>query len=67
MIINEPIENGNRIYHYSDGGFRILQNETGRVYDDAVDVVPCMYTYTETDKKIEIEDTVENGVSGGDR
>jgi hypothetical protein len=52
MIIAELIEDGNRIHHYSDSGFRILQNETGIVYDDAVDVIPCKYTYTETDEPI---------------
>ena len=38
MIVTEQMEN-NRILHYSDSGFRILQNETGIVYDDAVDPV----------------------------
>ena len=52
MIKTEYIGNRNR--HYSDNGFRILQNETGIVYDDAVDVLPCKYTYTETDEPIEI-------------
>lgn len=57
MIISELIENGNRIRHYSDSGFRILQNETGIVYDDAVDVMPCRYTYSETEERIEDGDT----------
>ena len=52
MIISEQIES-NRIRHYSDSGFRILQNETGVVYDDAVDVLPCRYTYSETEERIE--------------
>jgi hypothetical protein len=52
MIISEQLEN-NRIRHYSDSGFRILQNETGIVYDDAVDVMPCRYTYSETEERIE--------------
>ena len=56
MIISEQLEN-NRIRHYSDSGFRILQNETGIVYDDAVDVMPCQYTYSETDEQIESGDT----------
>lgn len=55
MIVTETLEN-NRIRHYSDSGFRILQNETGLVYDDAVDVMPCRYTYTETDEPIEVEE-----------
>ena len=52
MVKSELIENENRIHHYSDSGFKILQNETGFVYDDAVDVLPCKYTYTETDQPI---------------
>lgn len=55
MIKTEYIDN--RIRHYSDSGFRILQNETGIVYDDAVDVLPCKYTYTETDEPIPAETT----------
>jgi hypothetical protein len=55
MIISKQLEN-NRIRHYSDSGFRILQNETGIVYDDAVDVMPCRYTYSETEERIESGD-----------
>jgi hypothetical protein len=60
MIKTEYINS--RILHYSDSGFRILQNETGIVYDDAVDVMPCKYTYTETDEPIpaEIEATEQD-------
>ena len=58
MVKSELIEDGKRIRHYSDSGFRILQNETGLVYDDAVDVVPCRYTYSETDELIEKEEIV---------
>lgn len=49
MIIEELIEDGERIHHYSDQKFMIRQIETGIVYEDAVDVVPCRYTYEETD------------------
>ena len=59
MIVTEQMEN-NRIRHYSDSGFRILQNETGIVYDDAVDVLPCRYTYSETEEQIPVgEDATE--------
>lgn len=61
MIIKEYIEDGNRIRHYSDSGMRILQNETGVNYDDAVDVVPCKYTYAETDEPIENTVPIEDG------
>ena len=39
---------------YSDGGFYILQNETGIEYSEAVDVEGAPYTYSETDKLIEM-------------
>lgn len=48
-------ERKNLIKTYSDEGFRILQNETGAVYDEAVDVYPSKYTYSETE---EIKETV---------
>lgn len=41
------------IRHYSDKNLKIRQIETGIVYDDAVDVIPCAYTYEETDELIE--------------
>ena len=50
-------ENGNErpelIKHHSDEGKRLLQIETGREYDEAIDVYPCRYTYKETDKPVE--------------
>jgi hypothetical protein len=39
---------------YSDIGNMILQNETGIEYSEAIDVEGARYTYTETDKPIEI-------------
>ena len=61
MVKEEYIENGQRIHHWGDSGLKIRQNETGIVYDDAVDVVPCRYTYTETDEPVEPEEvTVED-------
>ena len=51
-IIEEKI-NENLVKHYSDKGFYLLQNETDEEYSEAVDVIPCRYTYTETDKPIE--------------
>lgn len=53
MLQSELIENGERIYHWSDAGLKIRQVETGIVYDDAVDVMPCRYSYEETDEPIE--------------
>ena len=51
MVRNEITEDG-RIRHYSDAGYKIRQIETGNVYDDAVDYVPCRYTYEETNEFI---------------
>lgn len=47
---------------YSDAGFYILQNETQRKYDAAIDVETAPYTYTETDEPIEVpeEEPVES-------
>lgn len=55
MIIEEYIEDNTRVRHYSDENFKIRQIETGIIYDDAVDVIPCKYTYEETDIPIEPE------------
>ena len=59
MLVSEMIEYGQRVRHYSDLNMKIIQNETGNVYDDAVDVLTCKYTYSETGKPIEVEDVNE--------
>lgn len=53
MICTEQV--GDRIHTYSDAGMKIVQNETGVVYEDALDVPESGYTYTETDIPIEDE------------
>lgn len=53
MIKTEYLNDGTLIKHYSDQGFLLLQNETGAKYTDPIDLVPCIYTYTETDELIE--------------
>ena len=53
MIKTEYLNDGTLIKHYSDAGFMLLQNETGIKYSDPVDVVPCRYTYTETEELID--------------
>lgn len=59
MIKTEYLHDDTLIRHYSDAGFMLLQNETGIKYSDPVDVVPCRYTYTETDELIETEEETE--------
>lgn len=56
----EYVENGERIRHYSDRNVKIRQIETGVIYDDAVDVLPCRYTYEETNEPIETDQSEEN-------
>jgi hypothetical protein len=43
----------NLVRHYSDRDVYIRQIETGLEYVDAVDVIPCRYTYEETNEMIE--------------
>lgn len=54
MILARFTEDG-RIRHWSDGGYYIRQVETGHIYEDAVDYLPCIYTYEETQEKIPVE------------
>ena len=71
MIVREfykTREDGVNLYRtYSDEGYYILQTQTGIEYSEAIDVENAPYVYMETDKLIEIKDTVEYGDSGGDR
>lgn len=62
MIIVELVDDGTRERRYSDKDVMIKQVETGDLYEDAVDVIPCKYTYEETDVPIEHpeEPTEEN-------
>lgn len=53
MIKTEFLNDGTLIKHYSDAGYMLLQVETGIKYADPVDVVPCRYTYEETNELIE--------------
>lgn len=67
MIIEEYLNNNTLVKHYSDKGVLLLQNETGVKYSDPVDAVPCIYTYTETDEPIEVEeDIVDEEATSGD-
>ena len=53
-IIKSNISVGGRAFvkQESDRGVYIRQTETGREYSSAVDILPCRYTYEETDKII---------------
>lgn len=58
MILTELLRDGTLIKHYSDKKVMLLQNETGAMYPEPVDLYPCAYTYSETDVPIEGEEEV---------
>jgi hypothetical protein len=64
MIKTELLRDGTLIKHYSDKNVMLLQNETGVMYSDPIDLVPCAYTYSEADIPIESaeEETTEEQV-----
>lgn len=51
MVIEEILSE-TLVTHYSDKGMKLKQVETGIVYDEAIDIIPCKYTYEETDERI---------------
>ena len=53
MIQTETYEKNGRtlVRTYSDAGYRIRQDGTGAVYDEAVDPADSGRTYTETDEQ----------------
>lgn len=59
MIKTEYLNDETLIKHYSDAGFMLLQVETGMKYSDPVDIIPCKYTYEETDEPIEKEEETD--------
>lgn len=61
MIIVELVDDDTRERRYSDKNVKLLQVETGILYEDAVDVIPCRYTYEESDVPIEPVDDSESG------
>lgn len=59
MLMSQFIE-PDRVRHWSSNGCYINQIETDILYEDAVDSIPCKYTYEETDELIPvIEETEE--------
>jgi hypothetical protein len=57
VLIKYEILENNLIKHYAEDSlgnrYYIKQVETGIEYEEAIDVIPCRYTYVVTDKKIE--------------
>ena len=46
-VDEQVIEHENLVQYKSDEGKQIIQLETGRIYDEAIDSYPCRYTYAE--------------------
>lgn len=59
MILTEYLNNGTLVKHWSDKGVLLLQVETGAKYSDPVDIVPCPFTYEETNEPIDADDSYE--------
>ena len=55
MIVQKEVNFGSitLLHTYSDSNKYILQVETNVKYDEAYDVIPCRYTYVETEEEIE--------------
>lgn len=55
MLKQEKITINNKelLHTYSDNNKYILQVETNNKYDEAYDIIPCKYTYKETEEVIE--------------
>lgn len=60
MILTEYLNDGTLIKHYSDKGVMLLQIETGAKYAEPIDLVPCAYTYEETDELIEGDEEIND-------
>jgi hypothetical protein len=54
MIIIENFGTAER--RYSDLGVKLRQVETDTLWNDAVNAIPCRFTYEETDLPIEHDD-----------
>lgn len=46
-VDEQGVANEKLVQHKSDDGKRIIQLETGRIYDEAIDLYPSKYTYAE--------------------
>ena len=72
MIVKEEYKiraDGVKLFRtYSDEGKYIIQNETGIIYAEAVDVETSSYTYVEYDEQVDHDENVEfeatDGVDG---
>lgn len=62
-IIAEQISE-DTILHYSDQNVKIRQIETGFLFDEAGDFIPCVYTYEETNIPVDPEPIEPEDIDG---
>lgn len=58
----EVILNGKTFLHTYSDKYVIKQVETDTEYDEAYDIIPCKYTYVETDEELPIVEQVEEPI-----
>lgn len=58
----EVIINGKNFLHTLSDKYVLEQVETGARYDEAYDLIPCQYTYVETDAELPIAEQVEEPI-----
>lgn len=55
------LADGTRLFRtFSDEGKQIIQNETGVIFEDAVDVEGTIFSYSETETKVYQSQEAEN-------
>lgn len=52
MIVTELLKDDTLVKHYSDKDMMLRQIESGMLFYHAIDVVPCRFSYEETNIKI---------------
>lgn len=60
MITQEQIEiNGKEFLHTYSDTYMLKQVETGVLYTEALDLIPCKYTYEESEELLPVEEPIE--------
>lgn len=66
MAVIEQILDEYNVLHYSDRGMKIRQIETGYLFNDAGDLIPCVYSYEETDIPVDVIPEPEEEIDAED-
>lgn len=66
MITQEQIEiNGKEFLHTYSDTYMLKQVETGVLYIEALDLIPCQYTYVESEELLPVEEPIEGVEQNG--